>query len=39
MQLGPDVLGGIRIALALIPCDQRPARDHTGDTGQADPLP
>lgn len=39
MQPSPNVLGGVRIALALITSDQHAARDHPGDTSQANPLP
>jgi hypothetical protein len=39
MQLGPNVVGRIRIAFALIASDQHATGDHPGDTGQANPLP
>jgi hypothetical protein len=39
MQPGPNIFGGIGIALALIAGDEHSTGDHTGDTGQSDPLP
>jgi hypothetical protein len=39
MQLRPDVVRSVGIALALITRDQRAARHDSGDTGQPDPLP
>ncbi len=39
MQPGPDVVGCVRLADALIPRDQYSTGDHPGDTGQPNPLP
>ena len=39
MQPGADVLGGVRVATALVACDQHPTRHDAGDTGQPNPLP
>lgn len=39
MQPGPDIVGRIGIALALITRDQYATGHHAGDTRQTNPLP
>lgn len=39
MQPGPNIVGRVRVAFALIPGDQDAAGHHSGDTSHTNPLP
>ncbi len=39
MQPSPNIVGGVRVALALITGNQDTTGHHSGDTGQTNPFP